>query len=70
MAEEVEKRGYTFPYLFDDSQEVAKAYQASCTPDFFLYDRDRKREFPAEEVTTGPAGGGEEDHDRDPFGAR
>lgn len=42
MVEEVERRGYTFPYLFDDSQEVAKAYQAACTPDFFLFDGDRK----------------------------
>ena len=38
MAEEVESRGYTFSYLYDESQEVAKAYEASCTPDFFLYD--------------------------------
>lgn len=42
MAEEVERRGYTFPYLFDESQEVAKAYGAACTPDFFLYDADRR----------------------------
>ena len=42
MAEEVEKRGYTFPYLFDESQEVVKAYGAACTPDFFLFDRDRR----------------------------
>jgi hypothetical protein len=42
MADEVERRGYTFPYLFDDSQEIAKAYAAACTPDFFLYDRDRE----------------------------
>lgn len=42
MAEEVEKRGYTFPYLFDESQEVVKAYRAACTPDFFLFDGDRK----------------------------
>jgi peroxiredoxin len=41
MAREVERRGYTFPYLFDESQEVAKAYGAACTPDFFLYDADR-----------------------------
>jgi peroxiredoxin len=41
MAEEVRRRGYTFPYLFDESQEVAKAYQAACTPDFFLFDQDR-----------------------------
>lgn len=42
MAEEVERRGYTFPYLFDESQNVARAYQAACTPDFFLYDGERK----------------------------
>lgn len=40
MAEEVERRGYVFPYLFDESQEVAKAYGAACTPDFFLFDGD------------------------------
>ena len=38
MAEEIERVGYAFPYLFDESQEVAKAYGAACTPDFFLYD--------------------------------
>lgn len=42
MAEEVVARGYTFPYLFDESQSVAKAYMAACTPDFFLFDGDRK----------------------------
>lgn len=34
--------GYTFPYLFDESQEVAKAYRAACTPDIYLFDRDQK----------------------------
>ena len=42
MAREVERRGYAFPYLFDESQEVAKAYGAACTPDFFLYDGNRE----------------------------
>lgn len=42
MAEEVKEGGYTFPYLFDETQEVAKAYRAACTPDFFLFDGDRK----------------------------
>jgi peroxiredoxin len=42
MAREVEQRGYTFPYLWDESQEVAKAYGAACTPDFFLFDRRRE----------------------------
>jgi peroxiredoxin len=38
MARESEEAGYTFPYLFDESQEVALAYRAACTPDFFLFD--------------------------------
>ena len=42
MAVEAKQAGYTFPYLFDGTQEVAKAYQAACTPDFFLFDRDHK----------------------------
>jgi len=42
MAEEIKQVGYTFPYLCDESQEVAKAYQAACTPDFYLFDRDRR----------------------------
>ena len=31
---------YPFPYLYDETQEVAKAYEAACTPDFFIYDKD------------------------------
>jgi peroxiredoxin len=42
MAEEAEARGYTFPYLYDESQQVVKAYQAACTPDFFLFDGERR----------------------------
>ena len=42
MAEESVQAGYIFPYLYDETQEVAKAYGAACTPDFFLFDRDRK----------------------------
>ncbi|MBM4342953.1 MAG: thioredoxin family protein [Deltaproteobacteria bacterium] len=42
MAEEIVRAGYDFPYLADESQTVARAYRAACTPDFFLYDRDRK----------------------------
>lgn len=42
MADEVRQRGYTFPYLFDETQQVAKAYRAACTPDFFLFDSQRK----------------------------
>ena len=34
-----QEQGYPFPYLFDQTQEVAKAYQAACTPDFFVFDK-------------------------------
>jgi peroxiredoxin len=42
MAAEVQQRGYTFAYLYDETQEVAKAYNAACTPDFFVFDRNRE----------------------------
>jgi peroxiredoxin len=42
MAEESKRYGYTFPYLYDESQEVAKAYRAACTPDFYLFDREQR----------------------------
>ncbi|ABA57498.1 thioredoxin family protein [Nitrosococcus oceani] len=42
MAEEVEAQGYIFPYLYDETQEIAKAYKAACTPDFFLFDKNHK----------------------------
>ena len=38
MREEVKEAAYTFPYLYDESQDVAKAFHAACTPDFFLFD--------------------------------
>jgi peroxiredoxin len=41
MVHEAEERGYLFPYLYDETQEVAKAYHAACTPDFYLFDADR-----------------------------
>ncbi|MFO0748698.1 MAG: thioredoxin family protein [Myxococcota bacterium] len=42
MAEDKRRYDYPFPYLFDATQEVAVAYHAACTPDFFLYDRERR----------------------------
>ncbi|MCE7992617.1 MAG: thioredoxin family protein [Roseivirga sp.] len=42
MMEEATKLGYTFPYLYDESQAVAKAYDAACTPDFYIFDKDLK----------------------------
>ena len=42
MAEESRAVGYGFPYLVDESQSVARAFRAACTPDFFLFDKNRK----------------------------
>lgn len=40
MAQEAKSAGYTFPYLYDETQKVAIAYRAACTPDFYVFDRD------------------------------
>lgn len=40
--EKMAEKDYPFPYLYDETQEVAKAYKAACTPDFFVFDGDRK----------------------------
>jgi peroxiredoxin len=42
MRAQAKRLGFTFPYLYDESQQVARAYDAACTPDFFLYDRNLK----------------------------
>lgn len=42
MRDEARNAGYTFPYLFDETQEVAKAYHAACTPDIFLFDSSHR----------------------------
>lgn len=39
------RAGYTFPYLFDESQEVAKALKAACTPEFFIFDKELKLQY-------------------------
>jgi len=41
LAEDARQAGYAFPYLFDETQAIARAYTAACTPDFFLFDADR-----------------------------
>ena len=41
MRAEAEMEGYDFPYLYDETQSVARAYRAACTPDFFLFDQNR-----------------------------
>ncbi len=40
MAQEARQYGYPFPYLYDESQQVARAFEATCTPDFFVFDRE------------------------------
>jgi peroxiredoxin len=57
MKEEKQRAGYTFPYLFDDSQDVARAYQAACTPDFFVYDRGRKLAYRGQMDDSRPGNG-------------
>lgn len=42
LKEMAERLGFSFPFCFDESQDVAKAYRAACTPDFYLFDRDRR----------------------------
>lgn len=42
MKAEAAQVGYTFPYLYDETQSVAKSYRAACTPDFFLFDAEQK----------------------------
>jgi peroxiredoxin len=42
MVAEAEERGYQFPYLYDDTQDIAKAYHAACTPDFYLFDGEQR----------------------------
>ena len=42
LKEQAESLGFNFPYLYDETQEVAEVYTAACTPDFFLFDKDQK----------------------------
>ena len=57
MAEEIKAAGYTFPYLYDESQAVAEAYHAVCTPDFFLFDRELRLVYRGQFDDTRPNSG-------------
>jgi len=57
MREERERIGYPFPYLFDESQDVAKAYMAACTPDIYLFDGDRKLVYRGQFDSSRPSSG-------------
>jgi thiol-disulfide isomerase/thioredoxin len=48
MKQEAAEAGYSFPYLFDEAQQTAKAFRAACTPDFFLFDRNRRLAYRGE----------------------
>jgi peroxiredoxin len=57
MKAEAEARGYEFAYLFDDDQSVAKAYKAACTPDFFLFDSNKKLAYRGQLDSSRPGNG-------------
>jgi peroxiredoxin len=57
LAELAREAGYAFPYLFDETQEVAKAFGAACTPDFFLYDADRRLAYRGQLDASRPGNG-------------
>lgn len=57
MRVEKQKRGYPFPYLFDESQAVARAYHAQCTPDFFLYDAQHRLAYRGQMDDSRPGNG-------------
>jgi thiol-disulfide isomerase/thioredoxin len=56
MAREQKEAGYVFPYLFDEAQEVAKAFRAACTPDIFLFDSQQRLVYRGQFDATRPGG--------------
>ena len=57
MKQEKVAAGYTFPYLYDQTQEVAKAYRAACTPDFFVFGPDRRLAYRGQMDASRPGNG-------------
>ena len=57
MREEKAAAGYAFPYLYDETQEVAKAYHAACTPDFFVFDKDGRLAYRGQMDASRPGNG-------------
>lgn len=58
MQEDSDAFGFTFPYLFDETQEAAKAYRAVCTPEFYLFDGDRRLAYRGQFDSSRYGGGG------------
>ena len=61
LAEHKREVGWTFPYLFDETQDVAKSYGAVCTPDVFVFDRDRRLVYRGQIDDSRPTGGKQPD---------
>ena len=57
MKQTAKELGYSFSYLYDESQEVARAYDAACTPDFFIYDKDLKLVYRGQLDNSRPSNG-------------
>jgi hypothetical protein len=57
MARVAKQKGFAFPYLYDATQEVAKAYHAACTPDFFLFDERREMVYRGQMDDSRPGNG-------------
>jgi len=57
MAELVRELGWTFPFLFDATQDAAKAYHAACTPDFYVFDRDHRLAYRGQLDESRPSNG-------------
>ncbi|MDX6746497.1 thioredoxin family protein [Polaribacter sp. PL03] len=57
MKQVAEEEKYTFPYLFDETQEVAKAYDAACTPDFYVFNADLKAVYHGQLDNSRPGNG-------------
>lgn len=57
MKAEAASAGYTFPYLYDATQDVAKSYKAACTPDFFLFDQDHSLVYRGQFDSSRPGNG-------------
>ena len=57
MKEQAKRLGYPFPYLYDESQVVAKAYDAACTPDFYVFDQDLKSTYHGQLDSSRPGNG-------------
>jgi len=57
MAREKREVGYTFPYLYDESQEIAKAYRAACTPDIYLFDAQQRLAYRGQFDDSRPSNG-------------